>query len=527
MSGWRKRELRLLKQTLARVYSAVLNRPEGYVDVVENNVVKGWAFDPSAPSRTVEVELLVDGQPAGAFAANRFRADLNQAGKGDGHHGFEIPVPGAALDGKPHQISVRMVGGRMLAGSPKRMEGATAIAAHAQARPHLVRGTANPGLPPPELASLQVDPRRHGKALPPISAILATYNRGAFMEETLRQHIACAEGLEVEFLVIDDGSADDTPQRLAALAREFPHVRYERVPNGGAGQARNIGCAMAKHDLILFLGDDIRPAARDYYFQHMRAHCWMPDPEVAILGKIVWPNTVDERVNFVMSHVQGVGQEQFGFFAILPYTWLDWRFFYTSNVSFKKNVVADWSKEGFSREFPIYGYEDIEFAYRVHKKLGNKFRILYTPGPVATHHHNYTVQQFIDRQIRAGMMARVFVRLHPEVANDVGILQIESALETPGGVNEPVDEYLSMIEGIKSWAKVIDRHYNLGSQNWHHDFLSSVFELCYLQGCIMGCGRPEANYGAAYRFVLERFQERFASAVSFEALGRLLRIPVV
>jgi hypothetical protein len=31
---------------------------------------------------------------------------------------------------------------------------------------------------------------------------------------------------------------------------------------------------------------------------------------------------------------------------------------------------------------------------------------------------------------------------------------------------------------------------------------------------------PNANYGAAYTYILERFQERMASAASFEVFGR-------
>lgn len=479
------------KQTLARVYTAVSNSPEGYVDGVDDNLVKGWAFDPNEPGRTVEVEVLVDGAVAGRHRANRFRADLHRAGKGDGHHGFEVLVPESAADGQRHTLVVRIAGSkRPLRGTPLPFAAESAAAA---ARIGAARGSFCQSLPPPPDVAREMRAVPKG-ALPPISAVIATYNRGAFMEETLRRHVQCAQGLDVEFVVIDDGSTDDTPQRLAALGREFPNLRHGRVPNGGAGQARNVACAMAKHDIVLFLGDDIRPACDDYYFQHMRAHYWLKQPEVAVLGKIVWPDSGYDKVNFVMSHVQGAGQEQFGFFALMPYTWLDWRFFYTSNVSFKKGVVPDWSREGFSKEFPIYGWEDVEFAYRLHKRFDKKFRILYAPAAVATHHHPLSVPKFIERQTRTGLMARVFARLHPELCADLQVDQLDAALtRTPSTGTDPVDDYLAMVEGIKSWARLLDQHYQLGSRNWHGDFLRAVFELAYLHGCIMAYDKREGT----------------------------------
>ena len=72
------------KNTLARAYSLLRNQPEGYLDSVDQNAATGWVFDHSDPSRPVEVELLVDGKSTGTYTANAFRADLAQAGRGDG-----------------------------------------------------------------------------------------------------------------------------------------------------------------------------------------------------------------------------------------------------------------------------------------------------------------------------------------------------------------------------------------------------------------------------------------------------------
>jgi glycosyltransferase involved in cell wall biosynthesis len=58
---------------------------------------------------------------------------------------------------------------------------------------------------------------------------------------------------DLEVLVVDDGSTDDTPTRFASpLAR----VRYIRKPNGGASSARNVGLRRARGEWIALLDSD-------------------------------------------------------------------------------------------------------------------------------------------------------------------------------------------------------------------------------------------------------------------------------
>jgi hypothetical protein len=186
----------------------------------------------------------------------------------------------------------------------------------------------------------------------------------------------------------------------------------------------------------------------------------------------------------------------------------------------KKSAVGDWTTQGFNKSFRAYGWEDAELAYRLHKRTQGGFRIIYTPAAVATHHHQYNVSQFVERQLAVGSMAKVFLEFHPDVAKLIGLSKLQRILMSEKKDAAQIDNLISMIEGIKAWPKVIEQRYNLGSQNWHADLLSAVFELCYLQGFVMSHADPKANYGAAYTYILERFQERMATAASFEVFGR-------
>ena len=87
-----------------------------------------------------------------------------------------------------------------------------------------------------------------------ISVILPTYNRRALtlraIESVLKQTHA-----DLECIVVDDASADDTAQHVRRIAD--PRVRYVRLEkNGGACAARNAGMALAKGAYIAFQDSD-------------------------------------------------------------------------------------------------------------------------------------------------------------------------------------------------------------------------------------------------------------------------------
>src|SRR5204862_7216352 len=107
-------------------------------------------------------------------------------------------------------------------------------------------------------------------------------------------------------------------------------------------------------------------------------HARYPEAEVAVMGKVVWPDGPSEPINLVMSHIQGPGAQQFGFYYLKPSSWLEWSLFWTANISVKRGLVANWLADGYDARFRFAAWEDIEFAYRAWK-ANNQFRILYAP----------------------------------------------------------------------------------------------------------------------------------------------------
>lgn len=65
----------------------------GYVDIAGPQKIAGWAQNVEDPEQPVCLDILVDGAYVTHVLANRYRADLRQAGLGSGAHAFELELP--------------------------------------------------------------------------------------------------------------------------------------------------------------------------------------------------------------------------------------------------------------------------------------------------------------------------------------------------------------------------------------------------------------------------------------------------
>jgi N-acetylglucosaminyl-diphospho-decaprenol L-rhamnosyltransferase len=89
---------------------------------------------------------------------------------------------------------------------------------------------------------------------PDLSVIVVTHGRPELALSTLRCAHAAAEGLAVQWLVVDSGSTDDTPDRIE---RAFPHVHVLRCENIGFAGANNRALALAQGRYVLLLNPDV------------------------------------------------------------------------------------------------------------------------------------------------------------------------------------------------------------------------------------------------------------------------------
>jgi glycosyltransferase involved in cell wall biosynthesis len=87
-----------------------------------------------------------------------------------------------------------------------------------------------------------------------VSVVIPAYNMGRFLSEAVASALFQSYPNR-EVIVVDDGSTDDTPQRLADFVTSGS-IRYHYQDNAGLSAARNAGIALAKGEFIALLDAD-------------------------------------------------------------------------------------------------------------------------------------------------------------------------------------------------------------------------------------------------------------------------------
>jgi len=90
---------------------------------------------------------------------------------------------------------------------------------------------------------------------PFFSIVIPSHNRAHTIATTIESCLAQSFD-DLEVLIVDDGSTDDTQAIVEAIGD--PRIRYLTRPNGGPAAARNTGIAAARGHYIAFLDSDDR-----------------------------------------------------------------------------------------------------------------------------------------------------------------------------------------------------------------------------------------------------------------------------
>jgi glycosyltransferase involved in cell wall biosynthesis len=89
------------------------------------------------------------------------------------------------------------------------------------------------------------------KKLPRITVVTASFNQGRFIGRTIESVLA-QDYPDVEHIVVDGMSTDETPQILAS----YPHLRIIREHDNGQAEAINKGMRAASGEILCFLNSD-------------------------------------------------------------------------------------------------------------------------------------------------------------------------------------------------------------------------------------------------------------------------------
>lgn len=90
---------------------------------------------------------------------------------------------------------------------------------------------------------------------PLVTVITPSYNHGKYLENTVKS-IINQTYKNIEYIIIDDGSTDNSHQIIKDLAKQYPQIKYV-LHNDNKGLLRmNEGVAMAKGEYITMLSSD-------------------------------------------------------------------------------------------------------------------------------------------------------------------------------------------------------------------------------------------------------------------------------
>ncbi|HUW84345.1 MAG TPA: GNAT family N-acetyltransferase [Phycisphaerae bacterium] len=124
---------------------------------------------------------------------------------------------------------------------------------------------------------------------PVVSVLMSAYNAAPFVRAAI-DSILAQTFQDLELVVVDDGSTDQTPRVLAEI--DDPRVRLLRQDNAGQAKGRNTGLEVAQGEFVTFLdADDLcDPTRVEKQLAFLRAH---PD----IYGVGTWEVVVDRDGN--------------------------------------------------------------------------------------------------------------------------------------------------------------------------------------------------------------------------------------
>jgi O-antigen biosynthesis protein len=278
----------------SEISSSVADGPAGMVDAMTAQELAGWAWDPEQPNEPITVEILQDDRLLVTVVADLYRPDLEEAGVGDGRHGFVVRQIGRLLPGLVHQLRVRRAKDqRELSKSPNWIINPTGQLGSSGQKllVDLAMAAVDTGDGPEELeqilslfvactrrvlqrrkllSSSTSGPPASGmleairqeypelkfsvSSSPRVSVIIPAFNNFNLTYHCLQSIEANASSNSFELLVVDDGSTDETALANIVLPES---VIVERLKsNSGFIAACNRGAQLARGEFLLFLNND-------------------------------------------------------------------------------------------------------------------------------------------------------------------------------------------------------------------------------------------------------------------------------
>jgi len=237
-----------------------------------------------------------------------------------------------------------------------------------------------------------------------ISVVVPTRDRSGLLSEFFRG--LAGQGLarsRWELVMVDDGSSDESSARARDLIAEAKiRGRVISQEHRGRSAARNLGIKAAEGGNILILADDIiaAPGLLEAHLEFRRIY-----PRSASVGYVTW--WPEMEITPFMRHLEeGV---LLSFQALRHRQELDYRHAYSSNISLPAAAARD---VPFDESFTRYGFEDIEWGYRL-QRSGIGFH--FNREALGYHLHPLDPRKYRIKMEEAGYSLAMMYFKHPEI----------------------------------------------------------------------------------------------------------------
>lgn len=139
---------------------------------------------------------------------------------------------------------------------------------------------------------------------PLVSLVMGIYNGATYLERSLDSALA-EDAVDLELVLVDDGSTDRTPQILEDYAGRDPRIRVIRQANVGLTRALVRGCAEARAELIVRQDADDLSVPGRFAMQaaELAAH-----PQLALVTS--WVECIGPRDEVLYTNASSMSDEE-------------------------------------------------------------------------------------------------------------------------------------------------------------------------------------------------------------------------
>ncbi len=241
-----------------------------------------------------------------------------------------------------------------------------------------------------------------------VTVIIPTYNRCESVKRILDALSAQTfPSQDYEVIVSIDGSEDGTLKMVNKFDSPYK-LQSIWEPNSGRAFACNRGVRASRGEILIILDDDMYPSPKlveAHYLAHQRCI------KCGVIGAA--PITINESSTAISCYMAMRFNTHLKRISEPGYKIRIWDF-YSGNFSIRKEVLLE--AGAFSESFKIYGYEDVEFAYRLMKTGGE---IVYDPDALCTQYYTENLRSLSRKIIESGKTAVLLVNLHPETFEEL------------------------------------------------------------------------------------------------------------